>query len=123
MIYALASFLESSGYGNVYTDNMPDEATVPEAIGVFCTEHTVAEENDGTGTFLIRIKVRRKTAGKAYSDCRNIFCMLDSGMDEIPVRLTDEKWCIARPQKGAVIFERTAETTTYNCEIALWGEN
>lgn len=107
----------------MYIDNMPDEAAVPEAIGVFCQEHTVAQENDGTGTFLVQIKVRRKKAENAYSDCRSIFCTLDSGLDELPVKLTDDKWCIARPQKGAVIIDRTAETTTYSCEIALWGEN
>jgi len=123
LIYALARFLKSGGYDNVYTDNMPSEEALPEAVGLFCLEHTVAPENDGTGTFFVQIKVRRKNGEKAYNDCRSIFRTLDSGLDEMPIRFTDEKWCIARPQKGAVIVERTAETTTYGCEIALWGEN
>ena len=123
MIDALKAFLEGEGYTDIFADNLPPEAAAPEAIGLFCWSHTVADINDGSGTFLIQIQVRRKTRQKAKAICDELFVLLDSGLDEDPIQFTENKWCIARPRRGAVILERTAQTTTYYCEIALWGEN
>lgn len=123
MIDALRAFLEEKGYTDIAIDNMPTEAAAPEAIGLFCWSHTVADINDGSGTFLIQIQVRRKTRREAKAICDELFVLLDSGLDEDPIQLTESKWCIARPRRGAVILERTAQTTTFYCEIALWGEN
>lgn len=123
MIDALKAFLEEKGYSEIFVDNIPDENTAPEAIGLFCWSHTVADINDGSGTFLVQIQVRRRTRQAAKTICNELFTLLDSGLDEEPIRLTESKWCIARPRRGAVILDRTAQTTTYYCEIALWGEN
>lgn len=122
MIDALSDFLVNQGYTNVYIDNLPDEATAPEAIGIFCWDNTVAEINDGSGTFYVQLQVRRKTAVEAYEVCRELFKLLDSGLDEQKLQLNDSRWCIARPRRGPVIIDRTSNTTTYYCEIALWGE-
>ncbi len=123
MIDALKIFLEEKGYTGISVDNMPTEATAPEAIGLFCWSNTVADISDGSGTFLVQIQVRRKTRQAAKAVCDKLFALLDSGLDEEPIQLTENKWCIARPRRGAVILERTAQTNTYYCEIALWGEN
>lgn len=123
MIEALKTFLEENGYTDISVDNMPTEAAAPEAIGLFCWSHTVADINDGSGTFLIQIQVRRRTRQAAKGICNELFALLDSGLDEELIQLTESKWCIARSRRGAVILNRTAQTTTYYCEIALWGEN
>ncbi len=123
MIDELKDFLEAKGYSDIFPDNMPDEQKNAEAIGLFCWSHTVANINDGTGTFLVQIQVRRRTRQAAKAICDELFSLIDSGLDEEPIQLTESKWCIARPRRGAVIFDRTAQTTTYYCEIALWGEN
>lgn len=94
-----------------------------EAIGLFCWSNTVANINDGSGTFLIQIQVRRRTRQAAKAICDELFSLLDSRLDEESIQLTESKWCIARPRCGAVILDLTAQTTTYYCEIALWGEN
>ncbi len=123
MIDEVKAFLEAKGYSDILLDNMPEEQKCPNAIGLFCWSHTVANINDGTGIFLVQIQVRRKTRYEAKKICSELFTLLDSGLDEEPIQLTESKWCIARPRRGAVILDRTAQTTTYYCEIALWGEN
>lgn len=123
MIDALKAFLETKGYSDIFLDNMPEEQKNPEAIGLFCWSHTVADINDGTGTCLVQIQVRRKTRDEAKEICSELFTLIDSGLDEEQIQLTESKWCIARPRRGAKILDRTALTTTYYCEIALWGEN
>lgn len=122
MIDALSDFLTSQGYTDIYIDNLPDEATAPEAIGIFCWNNTVAEINDGSGIFYVQLQVRRKTAADAHKVCGDLFKLLDSGLDEQPLQLNDDHWCIARSRRGPLILDRTPTTTTYYCEIALWGE-
>ena len=122
MIDALSDFLIGQGYTNVYIDNLPDESSATEAIGIFCWDNPVAEINDGSGTFYVQLQVRRRNASEAYDVCIDLFKLLDSGLDEQPLQLNDDHWCIARPRRGPVIIDRTASTTTYYCEIALWGE-
>lgn len=123
MIDALKVFLEVNGYTDIFIDNMPTDNDVPEAIGLFCWSHTAAEIGDGTGTYFVQIQVRRKTAAEAKKICGELFALLDSGLDEEPIQLSESRWCIARPRRGAVILDRTARTTVYYCEMALWGEN
>lgn len=122
MIDALSDFLISHGYTNVYIDNLPDEAAATEAIGIFCWDNPVAEINDGSGTFYVQLQVRRSTSAEAHKVCNDLFKLLDSGLNEQLLQLNDDHWCIARPRRGAVIIDRTSNTTTYYCEIALWGE-
>ncbi len=122
MIDALSDFLKSQGYENVYIDNLPDEDTSPEAIGIFCWSNSVAELSDGSGTYYVQLQVRRKTAAEARKVCMDLFQLLDSGLDEEILHLNEDRWCIARPRRGPTIIDRTAKTTTYYCETALWGE-
>jgi len=49
--------------------------------------------------------------------------LLDSGMNEGIVQLTDKVFCIARPQRGPLLLERGDGFVTIYCEIALWGKN
>ena len=122
MIDALSEFLKTQGYENIYIDNLPDEDTAPEAIGIFCWNHAVSEINDGSGTIYAQLQVRRKTAAEARKVCMELFKLLDSGLNEDILHLSGDRWCIARPRRGPVIIDRTAKTTTYYCETALWGE-
>lgn len=123
MIEALREFLQQQNCGSVYCDFMPDEQTQPEAIGLFCWSNTVAELNDGSGTFFVQMQVRRPTYEEAKKTCAQLFALLDSGLDEEQIQLTAERWCIARPRRGPVLLDRTVKSTTFYCEIALWGEN
>ena len=102
---------------------MPDEQTQPEAIGLYCWSHTTAELNDGSGTYFVQVQVRRGTYNEAKAVCGELFRLLDSGLDEQQIQLTVERWCIARPRRGPVLLDRTVKSTTFYCEIALWGEN
>lgn len=123
MIEALREFLQQQNCGSVYCDFMPDEQTQPEAIGLFCWSNTVAELNDGSGTFFVQMQVRRSSYDEAKTVCKELFALLDSGLDEEQIQLTAERWCIARPRRGPVLLDRTVKSTTFYCEIALWGEN
>ena len=123
MIEALRDFLQHQDCGSVYCDFMPDEHTEAEAIGVFCWTHSVAEVSDGTGTFFVQLQVRRSTYEAAKKTCAQLFALLDSGLEETQIWLSEKQWCIARPRRGPVLLNRTAKTTTFYCEIALWGEN
>lgn len=123
MIEALADYLSQQGYNNIYCDFMPDEQTRPDCIGLYCWSHTVAELNDGSGIFFVQVQVRRSSYDEAKTVCKELFALLDSGLDEEQIQLTAERWCIARPRRGAVLLDRTVKSTTFYCEIALWGEN
>ena len=121
MHYALRNYLLNNGYTNVYCDFMPDVSKQLEAINL--SKWDVADINDGSGLAYIQIQARRSTAQEAYKVCSELFQKLDSGTEERIINLTDEKFCVARPRRGAVILERGEGYTTYYCEIALWGDN
>ena len=123
MHYALRNYLLNNGYTNVYCDFMPDVSKQLEAINLSKWDHTVADINDGSGLAYIQIQARRSTAQEAYKVCSELFQKLDSGTEERIINLTDEKFCVARPRRGAVILDRGEGYTTYYCEIALWGDN
>lgn len=123
MIDALKDFLLGKGYTNVYADFLPDPSNQRDVIALAKWQHTFGEINDGTGLHFIQIQVRRRTAEEAQRVCRELFLLLDSGIDETPLPLTPETFCIARPRRGPVLMERTNQYTKYYCEIALWGEN
>lgn len=123
MLQALAQYLKANGFTNISLDQLPDAATQMEAIALLKTDHTVGEINDGTGTHLIRMMVRRVSYDEAYSVCAQLFALLDSGLEESLIDLTDEVFCIARPRKGPLMFEIGEGFATFYCETALWGIN
>jgi len=123
MIKALKAFLISKGYSNIFIDVMPDSQNQLEAIYLGKWNHTVGENNDGTGVQFIQIQVRRATYDEACAVCDELFKLLDSGLDETPLQLNSERWCIARPRRGPIILERGASHVTFYYELALWGEN
>lgn len=123
MLAALQVYLKGQGYNNIYCDFMPDTNTTVQAINITEWQHIVGNINDGTGTHYIQVQCRDSTYQKAYETCKSIFELLDSGTDETLINLTEDIFCIARPRRGAVIYERGENYTTFYCEIALWGQN
>lgn len=123
MIEALAEYLESLGYDNVYCDYLPDVSQQRDCIYLGKWDHTLPLINDGTGVQYIQIQVRRKDYTTANADCNAIFKLLDSGLEEKVLHLTDTHWCIARPRRGPLLLDRGTNYTTFYFELALWGEN
>lgn len=123
MINALAEYLEGKGYTNICTDFMPDVTNQRDCIYLGKWAHSVADINDGTGTQYIQIQVRRPTYAEALSVCSEIFKLLDSGLDEKIMHLTEAVWCIARPGRGPLLLDRGIGFATFYYELALWGEN
>ena len=123
MLDALKTYLESLGYANIYLDTVPTVEEQRDMIALFEWNHTVGEINDGTGTHYIRVQVRREEYTDARIVCREIFHLLDSGLDETLINLTPEEFCIARPTKGPLKLESGENYTTFYCEMALWGKN
>ena len=122
MLTALKEYLTKNGYDNVYIDYMPAAETTKKAIN--CTEwdNTVAGINDDTGTHYIQIQVRDANYNSAYTTCKSIFELLDSGSEEKLIDLTDDVFCIARPRRAPLIYARDNLGVTIYCEIALWGK-
>ena len=86
-------------------------------------DNVIADINDGTSTHYVQVQVRRATYNLAKQDCKKIIKLLDSGSDERLIWLTEDKCCIARPRRGAIILERGEGYTTFYCELAIWAEN
>lgn len=123
MLSALKTYLESQEYENVSYEMMPDMSQQVPAVNLVKLDHIVDEINDGTGTQIIQVQCRRVSYEEAYNACKGIFTLLDSGMNESVVQLTDKVFCIARPQRGPLLLERGDGFVTIYCEIALWGKN
>lgn len=124
MLTALKLFLESKGHTNIYCDYMPDiKNTKPQAINVTMWDYTVGNISDGTGVKYVQVQCRDSSYAAAKDTCTAIFKLLDSGVNEVLINLTDTVFCIARPRRGPIIYERGSSYTTFYCEIALWGIN
>ena len=123
MTEALKQYLKSSGYENVFVDFLPDVKSQRDVIALRKWQHTVGEVNDGTGVQYVQIQARRRTREEAEAVCRELFVLLDSGIEEKILRLTQDTFCIARPRRGPLMLSRDNQQTTYYCEIALWGKN
>lgn len=122
MLTALKEYLTKNGYDNVYIDYMPAAEMTRKAINLTEWDNTVAGINDGTGTHYIQIQVRDADYKSAYTTCKSIFELLDSGPDETIIDLTDDVFCIARPRRAPLIYARDNLGVTIYCEIALWGK-
>lgn len=123
MLSALKSYLTAQGYKNVYCDYMPDVSKQLQAINITMWDHTVGAICDGTGVRYIQVQCRDTDYATALSTCNGIFKLLDSGINEKVIDLTADIFCIARPCRGPVIYERGQGYTTFYCEVALWGVN
>jgi len=117
----LQQYLTAQGYINVNVDNMPSTGTTKKAINITEWDNTVGGINDGTGTHYIQIQCRDISYEQAHSTCHSIFELLDSGTEETLINLTEDTFCIARPRRAPLIYERSETYTTFYCEIALWG--
>lgn len=114
------SFLENKGYTNIYRDDMTENS---DCIGLILKEHENPPLNDGTGTRLYEVQVRRENADDAYSVAYDICNILNSGPDKDMIFLSDERWCIATPKTLPTKLKSTNEWAIYSFEIALWGAN
>jgi hypothetical protein len=118
----LKAFLTARGYTAIYRDTMPDQPD--ECIGLFVWDHTVPDINDGSGVRYVQIQVRCMDGDDANAAAHAIFALLDSGMDETKIWLTDDRWCIARPRRGPKKMSVDATgRVVYYTEVALWGSN
>lgn len=119
MLDSLKKYLEKEGIGCIFLDMMPDEKQ-PEAVGIFEYDNSVPEINDGTGIHRVQIQVRRRSYDEAKEVCRHIFQLLDSGIDEKVIWLSDDIYCIARPHRGVLLLDRGAGYSTFYCEVSLF---
>ena len=122
-LHALKQYLESRWYSNISLDGLPEQSEQLDAVSLLKLDHTVGTVNDGTGTHFIQIQVRRAEYAQAESVCHELFQLLDSGLNETLIDLSESVFCIARPYKGPLQLERGTDFTTFYCEIALWGKN
>lgn len=123
MLRELRIYLTAQGYLHVHQDLLPAQEQERDVIALSEWQHTTGDISDGTGVHMIQIQVRRRTSEEAERVCRELFSLLDSGMEETPINLTPEVFCIARPRRGPMLMSRDATSTTYYCETALWGSN
>lgn len=122
MLTALKNFIAEKGYTNIYRDFMPDETVQPEAINLSRWEQTVNSQGDGTGAHYVQVQVRRADYDDAYSVCKSIFALLDSGIDEKPFVWGGHTY-ICRPRRAPLLLERTGTAITFYCEIVIFGDN
>lgn len=123
MLDSLKSYLENEGISNIYLDLMPSVENSVDAVNLSEWDNVMTDINDGTSTHYVQVQVRRTTYNLAKQDCKKIISLLDSGTDERLIWLTDDKCCIVRPRRGAVILERGEGYTTFYCELAIWADN
>ncbi len=110
------------GYSDIYRDTMPDQPD--ECIGLLLTAHAVPPINDGSAIRQIQIHVRRIDADEAYSTAYSIFKLLDSGLNEDVIELTEQRAVIARPHTGPIkLVTNESERTIYFTEVALIGDD
>ena len=122
MMDALKAHLASLGWKNIFVDFLPDSKDTPECVALMLWNHTVETISDGGGIYYVQIQVRRKQAQDAYKRCKALFLSLNSGIDEDIFELPGAGPCVLRHRRGPTILARDATTTTYYCEIALYGD-
>ena len=119
MLESIKHYLTAQGFNNIYIDIMPDAEKQIDAIGLLEWSAPVLQPV-GEVTHYVQIQVRRTCYDNAKGICNNIMSVLDSGIDEKLIRLSDNTYCICRPRRAPVIMERGSGYTTFYCEIAVW---
>ncbi len=123
MLDGLKEYLEKEGISGIYLDLMPDVESGVDAVNLSEWDNVIPDPNDGTSTHYVQVQVRRSTYNLAKQDCKKIIRLLDSGENERLIWLTEDKCCIVRPHRGAVILERGEGYATFYCELTIWADN
>lgn len=121
MLTALKGYLAEHGYTNIYCNFMPDETVRPEAINLSEWDSVANSYGTGEGAHYIQIQVRRCEYDEAYTVCKAIFELLNSGVDEKTFDFGGKVY-ICRQRRGTLLLERTEHTTTVYCEIVVFGD-
>ena len=121
MLTALKKYLAERGYTNIYCNFMPGETVQPEAINLSEWDSVANSYGTGDGAHYIQIQVRRYDYNDAHADCKSIFEILNSGVDEKTFDFGGKIY-ICRQRRGPLLLERTEHTTTIYCEIVIFGD-
>lgn len=119
MLDDLKIYLQEQGISNIYIDFMPAAEKTVNAVSLHEWDNVISKD-DSSGEHYIQIQVRRIGYDAAKRDCKKILELLDSGSDERLIWLNEEKCCIGRPRRGALLLERREGLTTFYCETAIW---
>ena len=117
----LKSYLEAQGYTNVYCNTLPE--TPDTAVGLKIQNHTVNTINDGSGTRELQIEVRDTSHQAAYHTAYELASLLDSGLEEDLIWLTEGRYVIGRLQRMPIFQTEDGTRITYDLHVALWGDN
>ena len=120
MLDRLKSYLQNQGFENIFLDFMPAVEKSVNAVDL-AEWNNVVNSGDNSSQHYIQVQVRRESYDLAKSDCQRILELLDSGIDETPIQLTENTFCISRIRRREVILSRGEGYTTFYGEIAVWG--
>lgn len=120
LLMDLKTYLSERGFANIYRDYKPDKPD--SVISLFVYGATV--DDGGGGLRWLQIQVRDKNPDVAFSICWSLSTMLDSGLEEELIYLSEQRPVICRPKSRPKHMERDdKERTTYYCELAIIGED
>jgi len=120
MLESLKNYLQNQGIDNIFLDFMPPVENGVEAVDL-AEWNNVVNSGDNSSQHYIQVQVRRESYDLAKNDCQRILELLDSGIDETPIQLTENTFCISRIRRRATILSRGEGYTTFYGEIAVWG--
>ena len=120
MLDSLKTYLQNQGFENIFLDFMPAVEKCVNAVDL-AEWNNVVNSGDNSSQHYIQVQVRRESYDLAKSDCQRILELLDSGIDETPIQLTENTFCISRIRRREVILSRGEGYTTFYGEIAVWG--
>ena len=120
MLASLKVYLQNQGIDNIFLDFMPAVEKCVNAVDL-AEWNNVVNNGDNSSQHYIQVQVRRESYDLAKSDCQRILELLDSGIDETPIQLTENTFCISRIRRREVILSRGEGYTTFYGEIAVWG--
>ena len=120
MLDSLKTYLQNQGIDNISLDFMPPVEKCVNAVDL-AEWNNVVNSGDNSSQHYIQVQVRRESYDLAKSDCQRILELLDSGIDETPIQLTENTFCISRIRRREVILSRGEGYTTFYGEIAVWG--
>ncbi len=120
MLDSLKTYLQNQGFENIFLDFMPAVEKSVNAVDL-AEWNNVVNSGDNSSQHYIQVQVRRESYDLAKSDCQRILELLDSGIDETPIQLTENTFCISRIRRREVILSRGEGYTTFYGEIAVWG--
>lgn len=122
MLSAIRSYLEASGYQDVYIDFHPEVSD--SFIALYCWEVLPASMNDNKADHKIQLRVRRPEDeyDQARQTCLALCALLDSGDQERLIPLGLPGPVIGRWNRGPTVLERQpGHNLTLYCELTLWG--